>query len=239
MNTFVLLHGAWHGPWCWKKLIPLIESKGGKVIAPEIDWNNNNSVSLNDETTPAYIEDICKQIRMIGKPAVLVGHSMGGVVISQIAEVIPEHILLLVYISGFLLANDQCVNDTETLMTGSLIQPRLKLSKDKKNILVPTSILREGFYSDCSDDDYHFALSNICPQPVASFITPIKISQERFGKVPRIYIECLQDKAIPISAQKKMQRDFECNHVHTLESSHTPFFSKTTALYEILLNLAT
>jgi carboxypeptidase C (cathepsin A) len=237
MKTYVLIHGAWHGSWCWQKIIPFIQSSGHRAIAPDIDWNNSNSILTTHSYSPTYVDNLCNLIRKLEKKIILVGHSMGGVVISQIAEIIPEHIDLLVYISGFLLANGQCVNDTESLMSDSLIQPHLKLSRDKNNILLPTSKLREGFYSDCSSEDYKFSLSNICPQPITSFTSPIQVSNNRFGKISRTYIECLQDMAIPLSAQRIMHNSMGCNTVHSLNSSHAPFLSQTKALSKLLVML--
>jgi pimeloyl-ACP methyl ester carboxylesterase len=237
MKTYVLIHGAWHGSWCWQKIIPFIQSNGDRVIAPDIDWNNNKTIHTSHNSTPTYVKNLCNQIRKLDKKIILVGHSMGGVVISQIAETIPEHIQLLVYISGFLLANGQCVNDTESLMADSLIQPYLKLSRDNKNILLPTSKLREGLYKDCSLEDYNFALANICTQPITSFTSPIQIADNRFGKISRTYIECLQDMAIPLSAQRIMHGSMKCQAVHSLNSSHAPFFSQSETLSKLLLKL--
>ncbi|MGK0297094.1 MAG: carboxypeptidase C (cathepsin A) [Gammaproteobacteria bacterium] len=237
MKTYVLIHGAWHRSWCWQKIIPIIQSNGHRAIAPDIDWYNNDTIPAAPGCIPTYVNTLCNLIRKLEKNIILVGHSMGGVVISQIAETIPEHLHSLVYVSGFLLANGQCVNDTKNLMSDSLIQPHLKISRDKKNISLPTSKLREGFYLDCSLEDYNFALTNICPQPITSFTSPIQISDDRFGKISRTYIECLQDMAIPLSAQRMMHNAMKCNIVHSLNSSHAPFFSQTKELSKLLLML--
>ena len=236
MKTIVLLHGAWHGAWCWNKVTPILQSARNKVITPDIPWYSNSKPSKNI-SSDYYINSICKVIISEDAPVILIGHSMGGMVISQIAESIPSHIQTLIYVTGFLLRDGQCINDTEPIMTGSLVTPNLKLTENKKNIYIPDSIIRDAFYNDCDTADFNFAKQRIQPQSVFSFISPINISNENFGTVPRIYIECLQDRAIPIFAQRKMQQGMECQKVFSLISGHAPFFSIPDKLAEIMLSI--
>jgi pimeloyl-ACP methyl ester carboxylesterase len=237
MKTIILIHGAWHSAWCWNKVIPLIQASGARVIAPEISWEDSDTRTVNNNAVSAYVEDLCKLVTRGQEPVILAAHSLGGVVISQLAEYIPDYIESTVYISGFLLKDGQCINDTEHLMSGSLVQPKLKLSADNKYLTLPQTILRQGFYADCSVEDINFAIPRLRPQPVSSFMARVRLTQENFGTIPRIYIECQQDMAIPLSAQRAMYTDMGCDTVHSLESSHSPFFSKAESLAGLLTGI--
>ena len=211
-----------------------MQTNNVNVITPDISWHDEINQTSSDLSTVSYMQDLCKLVIALDKPVVLAAHSMGGMIISQLSELIPDQVESLIYISGFLLKNGQCINDTASLMSGSLIQPNLRLSGDKKNILVPDSILRPGFYADCSEDDYLVAKSRILPQPVSTFSIPIRLSQQNFSSIPCTYIECLQDQAIPLTAQRSMYTDLGCDTVHSLDCSHSPFFSQAGALAKLL-----
>lgn len=106
MNTkaktqFVLVHGAWHGAWCWEKVIPLIEAKGHGVHTLDLPGLGSDETPLEDVSLNAYVDAVVKLISDIEEKVVLLGHSMGGIVITQVAEKIPEQISTLIYLTAF------------------------------------------------------------------------------------------------------------------------------------------
>ena len=101
MSTFVLIHGAWHGAWCWKKIIPLLEKEGHNVEAPELPGHGNHKVPIAEISLQLYVDYVCQVIDSQSEPVILVGHSLGGCTISQAAENRPEKIKALVYLSAF------------------------------------------------------------------------------------------------------------------------------------------
>lgn len=237
MSTYVLVHGAWHGAWCWKKIIPVLEAAGHRVLAPDLPGHGNDLTPATKITTELYVESLSKLILSIGEAVILVGHSMGGMVISQIAEHLPEHISRLVYLSGFLLKDGQCIREIEAEVTDSLVSSNLTLSADKLCLIVDKAVVRDAFYADCSDEDAGYAISHMQAQPILPFLTPISISNERYDKVPRVYIECLLDRALPVSVQRAMHNRVRCHEIHTLRSGHSPFLSVADDLSGLLLQL--
>src|ERR1700733_1981637 len=91
-KTYILLHGAWHAGWCWKHIIPILESHGHTVIVPDLPGHGEDKTPYLDITLKTYIDSITEIIMLMGKPVTLVGHSMAGVIISQIGENIPDRI---------------------------------------------------------------------------------------------------------------------------------------------------
>jgi hypothetical protein len=86
----------------------------------------------------------------------------------------------------------------------------------------------------CSDADYALALTLMRPEPLKPLVTPLRVTDERFGQVPRTYIECSQDRTITLGAQRTMQGALPCDPVLTLASDHSPFFSQATVLAQML-----
>jgi hypothetical protein len=97
--------------------------------------------------------------------------------------------------------------------------------------------IKEVFYADCLDQDVAKAESLFCTQAVAPLATPLHLTEENFGRIPKVYIECLNDKAISPSMQKKMYTQTRCQRVVSLNNSHSPFFSAAEALIAHLREL--
>lgn len=86
MSTYLLVHGAWHGGWCWRKVVPLLEAQGHKVLAPTLPGHGEDKTPAAAVTLRSYADTICRLAGAQTKPVILVGHSMGGIVITQAAE---------------------------------------------------------------------------------------------------------------------------------------------------------
>ncbi len=105
MATFVLIHGAWHGGWCWERVVPLLEQRGHTVRAPDLPGMGRDRTPLGDITLDVWARFVSELVRAELEPVILVGHSRGGIVLSQSAEQIPDRIRTLVYLAAFLVAN--------------------------------------------------------------------------------------------------------------------------------------
>ena len=103
MATFILIHGAWHGGWCWERVVPLLEAQGHRVLAPDLPGMGNDHAPLNTITLDTWARFVADLIRQQNEKVILVGHSRGGVVISQAAEYVPKHIQGLIYLAAFLI----------------------------------------------------------------------------------------------------------------------------------------
>jgi pimeloyl-ACP methyl ester carboxylesterase len=104
VSSIHLIHGAWHGRWCWEKLIPKLERNGHTVVARDLPGLGSDRTPAAEITLQAYVDAVCGQLAKEAEPAVVVGHRMGGVVISEVAERIPEKVKALVYLTAYLLA---------------------------------------------------------------------------------------------------------------------------------------
>lgn len=233
-KTFILIHGAWHGSWCWKKTADLLQNTGHKVHSIDLPGHYTNQVDFTKVNLNSYVQYVNDFIKNIEEKVTLVGHSMAGVIISQVAEDHSDKIDELIYVSAF-------IPDS----TGSLIQEEQKAIKpsvalevviDEKNnkiTITQSKKLRRLFYNMCSEEQSEEAISQLQDQPLQPFLDHVSLSDKKFGKVNKIYIECLQDNAIHIDDQRRMHQKLNCR-VISLDCDHSPFFSCPEKLVKIL-----
>ena len=89
MANFVLVHGSAHGSWCWERVVPLLKEKGHRVVAVDLPGNGNDDTPLSEVTLETYARHVCAVLDSLDSPAVVVGHSLGGLTISRTAELRP------------------------------------------------------------------------------------------------------------------------------------------------------
>lgn len=237
MSTYVLIHGAFHGSWCWDKVIPLLTKEGHKVEAPDLPGLGRDKTPIRKISLQAYTDRVCQILDAQSEPVILVGHSMGGIVITQAAEHRPQKIKCLVYLSAMLPRNGESLLQLARGDTEALVLPNLVMADDKTYATLKDKGIKEAFYADCSDKDVLRAKSLLVPQAAAPFATPVQTSEENFGRVRRVYISCLGDRAVSPALQEKMYKAQPCEKVITMKTSHSPFFSAPEKLAAHLLLL--
>jgi len=119
----------------------------------------------------------------------------------------------------------------------SMVLPNLVMTEDQRSATVREAALKETFYGGCSEEDIALARLLLVPEALAPLAIPIHITEGNFGRVPRVYIECLRDKALPPALQKKMYATLPCQQVISLDTDHSPFFSAPEELVVHLLSL--
>jgi len=238
MANIVLIHGAWHGGWCWAKVVDLLAGRGHSVIAPDMPGHGQDTTPRAELTLEDYCRRITGVLSDFTEPAVLVGHSMGGMLISAAAEAAPDKVGKLVYLTAFVprdgdagLAMSAEINNTSEL--GDHLIP----TEDGTALVVADEILERVFYHDCSADDIALARSKLTPQAVGPMNSVIELHDARFGRIAKAYIECVQDAAITLDAQRQMARRGGISEVATLDTSHSPFFSAPVALADAIESL--
>jgi pimeloyl-ACP methyl ester carboxylesterase len=238
MSTFVLVHGAWHGAWCWYKVVPRLRQAGHEVIAPDLPSLGRDRTPVAEISLDRWADSICKVVEAAVEPVILVGHSRGGIVISAVAERVPKRIAMLVYLTAFLLRDGETLLEVAQAADSSLVVPNIVVADDQASMTVPGDAAQEAFYGECSPEDVVLASMLLAPEAIAPNSTPLRVTDSRFGTVPRVYIECLRDKAIPVALQRRMAHDSPCEIVASLDSDHSPFLSTPGPLVDHLLALS-
>ncbi len=236
MSDFVLVHGAWAGGWSWEKVVPLLGQKGHQVKAPDLPGHGMDKTPLSGVNLQAYTEKICQVLDEFDDQVILVGHSMGGIVISQAAEERPQKVKKLVYLAAYLLQNGETIMQVFEEDKGSLLGANLTMPDDKSYVTLNEEGIKEVVYPDASDEDKAQIMERIVSQASMPFATPINITEENYGSISRVYIECLNDLVITPTAQKDMYTKMPCERVLSLNASHTPNYGAPEKLVEQLLN---
>ena len=238
MKTFILIHGSWHSAWNWHKVVPLLEKQGYHAIAIDLPGMGRDKTPIQDVKMKTTVEKICDLIDSIPGKVILVGHSKNGIMISQAAEYRPHKIEKLVYLAAYLIPNGRTQKEYSMQDTTGLLKPFVTMSEELKAHTLNPEIYKEGLYADCEDDITELAKVLLSHEPVESAITPLKLTEENFGAIPRVYIECTEDKAVTPFIQRKMYKETPCNQVYSMSTSHSPFFSKPRELVDIFCEIA-
>ena len=235
-TTFVLVHGAYHGSWCFEKLMTQLEQRGQKAVGVDLPL-------CPDKTTPVSMEDCMAAMEKVipqgCQPVILCGHSNGGHFISAFAERHPERVKELVYITATLLP-DGCSAFDEPVLRDDCPKPRRESNAVCKWYPVETEedfvTVWNYFYSGADRADAQWAVQHLRPQPLDCLATPNRLTQERYGSVGRSYVLCTDDRCMSAALQRAMLEKVPCK-VYQLESGHSPFLTHPGELAEILCQI--
>lgn len=231
MASFVLIPGAMHGRWTWDRVAPLLEAAGHTVIAPDLPgMGTNQSVPVEAVTLADWGDFVAEIVRGAAAPVVLGGHSRGGLVIGEAAERVPEAIAGLIYLTALIVPPGQSLAD----VTGHRPDPDATMPSGAEL----ATMARALFYSGCTPEDADWAIANLHPEPMQVMHTPATVTWERWGRVPRAFIECRQDATLPLDRQRAMQAAAPCDPVRTLDADHSPFLCAPKALAAAMLEIA-
>lgn len=237
MSIFVLVHGAFHGGWCYEKVVPLLEAAGHTAIAVDLPGHGDNKVPMEDVTLDAYVDHVCGLVSAQPEPVILVGHSLGGLTITQTAERMSDKVAWVVYLTAVMPANGESRSDLAKLEGDNAVAANRILSEDGLSATMPDAVIQPTFYGECPDEDVVRAKERLVPQAVQIFQQPVQTTPARFGSVKRAFIECLRDQAIKIEMQRNMIEWLPCDRVLTLDTDHSPFYSMPEELVSTLLEL--
>src|SRR5688500_1551345 len=148
MTTFVLIHGGWAGGWTWERVAPLLEAAGHRAVAPDLPGHGSDRTPISEITLERYVDRVLEALDAAAEPVVLVGHSSGGVVITQAAERRPEKVRRLVYLCAYLPGDGQSLFDLGQADADGLILPNLVVSEDRSSARVKDEVLREALFAD-------------------------------------------------------------------------------------------
>jgi pimeloyl-ACP methyl ester carboxylesterase len=148
--NIVLLHGSWHGAWCWHKVVPRLQARGHEVHAPDLpahgrDWR----IARGRITLGHMAARVCGILDSLPAPSLLVAHSRGGIVASTVAEMRPHKLSGIVYLAAYMLRDGDRVADFFRHDKESLVIPNIQISKVTLTDSLAESAQREALYADC------------------------------------------------------------------------------------------
>ncbi len=236
MKNYLLIHGAWGGAWEFEDVSKRLSNDGSKVTTIDLPGHGNNQHPINQVTMDAYVNEVINAINKLDTSIILVGHSLAGAIISQVAEAIPEKIEKLIYVAAMLPKS----GDTPlALMQGDKdgeLLANLIFSEDQSYVTIKADTVHEILLHDVKDSKLvdsvipHFMMK----QSTQPFMAEAKLTKEKFGKVAKYYIRASLDKVLSLSLQCKMITNWPVKKVFTLESGHFPLTSIPAKLVDVI-----
>ena len=233
--TIVLVHGAWSDATAWQAVIPVLKARGHEVIAVNLPGHGSDETSFANISLQSYV-DAVKNAIGDRKNVILVGHSMAGIVISQVAEEIPGQIKELVYLAAYLPQNGESLLSLAKQDADSHIGKYLQIDQASGSASVAKDGVIDVFAADAPAQVGEYLVGHIKPEPLAPLATPVTLTGGKFGSVKNVYIHTTDDHAVSFSLQKTMvKNNGHISKEYSLPSSHTPFISMPDKLAAILL----
>lgn len=237
MKNYLLVHGAWGAAWEFDKVSELLSNEGHNVIAIDLPGHGENKTNVADVTMNLYVQTVVDVINELNENVILVGHSLAGAIISQVAEIMPEKIDRLIFIAAMLLKNgDSPLEVMQDDDEGQLLSNTI-FSEDGRYATLSEETIRSILLNDINDDAY---LDSIIPkflfnQATEPFMAKAQLSEERFGSVEKHYIKASIDKVISPAAQEKMLSNWRVDKIVNLKSGHFPLTSMPETLVEKII----
>ena len=241
--TMVLIHGAWAGSWVWAQLRPWLEQRGFSVLTPDMPGSPQHPALTEQISLQGCVDHVIDCCAAAEGGIILVGHSGGGVIATQAAERMAERVIGVIYVAGMMLPSGTGFAE----LTAELVQidpaaagisPYLQWSADATSSSVPVEAIREIFLQDLPEEAALAVAKRFSAQPESARALVPRWTYERFGRVPRLYVEALQDRSVILAAQRRMQALVPGAEVVSLDTGHVPQVSAPHMLAQVMLVFA-
>ncbi len=221
----VLVHGAWHGPWCWDRVTPYLDAAHIEWVAPDLPSVLAASEGANQTEDNIAVRDAIDSLPGSEK-AILLGHSRGGTVITEAGT--HDRVGHLVYLAAFLgLANE----DTTPYRSAEL--NRCLDVHDDGTTTVKAELGKAVFYNEHNEIDFTWAAEQLRPQSHKPFVGQ---SQLAWQTKTSTYVVCSLDNALPAEGQRKMAA--RATTSVEWETDHSPFVYRPELVAELLISLS-
>jgi pimeloyl-ACP methyl ester carboxylesterase len=231
-KTFVLVHGAWHGGWCWRRVADLLQKQGHKVFAPTLTGLGERAHLLGPgiglSTHIADVVNVFKYERLAD--VVLCGHSYGGMVISGVAEQVQKAIRSIVFLDAFMPENGEAIID----LTSAAVQEALRGAREKGAIGIPP---RPAAAFGVNEKDRAWVDAMCGPQPIATFSDPIALTgaRERIGT--KAYIRASAYASVAFDAARDKLKTDPSWRIYDIPCGHDVMLDMPDRLADVLLEL--
>lgn len=226
MSDILLIHGAAHGAWCWHRVIPALTALGHHARAIDLPSHGDDSTDPATVTLDSYAQAILNATQ---GPTLLVGHSMGGFPITAAAQLAPDRFTALIYLCAYLPIPGMTLAEMRRAGPRQPLAGSFKIDPTRSTFTFDPNQSPALFYHDCPAEDVALARRRLCAQAIRPQETPIP-DTSRAESLPRHYIRCTDDRAIPPDYQATMAARLPPDHIHDLATSHSPFFAAPEAL---------
>jgi len=233
-TTFLLVHGAWHGGWCWRRVVPLLRRAGLEVWTPSLTGLGDRAhLSRPDIDLNTHIQDILMLIDMEDlHDIILVGHSYAGMVITGVADRAPSKIRRLVYLDAFLPENGKAQIDY-------IPPPRAAPMRKEGEETGMVDPLPLGLFGVTKPEDVAWASRHIVKQPYQTMTQPIHLTNEpATRRLPKTYVYCSSPATGSFDQFAAKLRKDPAWQFFEMKTGHDSMIIDPESLAKVLLQLA-
>jgi pimeloyl-ACP methyl ester carboxylesterase len=243
--TFVLVHPAWHGAWCWRKVIPFLRASGHEVYTPTLTGLGERShLARPDIGLDIHVQDVVNVMTYedLGS-AILVGHSSSGVVITGVADRVPERIGHLVYLDAFVPEDGQSMWDV--MPAGiSRVELEARVQREGQGWLLPSlapvpwdQFVRKAWHVT-DEADVRWMVARLGPTPIKHFKDAVRRTNPAAAKIPRTYIRCPEYPHPVFDRLAETSRKGGVWRYREVAGRHHPAITHPRELANVLLEIA-
>ncbi|MEO1289005.1 MAG: alpha/beta fold hydrolase [Chloroflexota bacterium] len=239
-SVYVLVHGAFQDEAGWDSIVTTLEDAGEIVITVQSPGRGDDPTPAHEQSLIGYRDNVIDVISAQSQPVILVGHSFGGIVISEVAEAIPEQIETLVYLAAYLpQSGDSLLSLSEYEHNSVLGEPgNLIVSDDSTVASINTDIFASAFCPDCDEEQAEFVSESQVDEPLIPLATPVNLTDDNFGSVEKVYILTAEDIVVSPQLQVFMLSRTPVDHVFALNTGHAAYITDPVGIAAILMQFS-
>ncbi|MDJ1481582.1 alpha/beta fold hydrolase [Cytophagaceae bacterium YF14B1] len=232
-NTIVIIHGAWSSSGDWQHVTDDLKAEGNSVIPVNLPGHGSDNTAISAISLKLYVDEVKKAIGN-KQNVILVGHSFGGIVASEVAEQLAPQIKKIVYIAAYVPKNGESLLSIAQTDAESHVGKNLIVDEKAGIASIKKDGIADVFLADAPKQVADYVSNNLKPEPLAPLATPVTLSEGRFGKISKVFVSSLNDHTIGYTLQQKMAKDAGIERVYSLPSSHTPFIVFPHVLAQVI-----
>ncbi len=235
MKEFVFVHGMSHGAWCWELVQGRLERSGHRTLAVDLPGHGRRAHEWRRASVGSYARAVAGAMTLAGMSrALVVGHSMGGVVIPKVAELVPARVAHLVFLAAVVLPDGGSLLGTHMPLPSRALMRGLAASGGGV-MQYPAAIAHARWMNDLPPGDTRVvaALAQLTPQPARPWLERVDMSRFYAMSVPRTYVRCLRDLAVTPAMAAGYAARLGVRPID-LDTAHGPMLSAPDALVAIL-----
>lgn len=231
--TFVLVHGAFEDASVWKAVVADLGRDGYKAVAVDLPGRPSDPLSPDKTSLTVYRDAVLADIAKVKGPVMLVGHSFGGLVISEVAEAAPEKVRTLVYVAAYLPRDGDSLVTLATADKASAAGPHIQFDKEHGVASIERSARADLFATDGSPELRAAIPDLILDEPLPPLAEPVHLTA-RFAGVDKTYVHTALDRVVSPQEQALMISTTPVRAEFTVDTGHTPFLTNPDALVKAL-----
>lgn len=232
----VLLHGAWHGGWCWERVTPLLKQAGHEVFTPTLPGQGERIAEIGPSISlRTHIDDLVAYLKSRRlENVVLVGHSYGGIVISGVADRVAPRLRKLIYLDALVLDNGQSIAS----LSGPSWEARMQSVREKgRGVGLPP--LPAQAFGVLNPQDQAWLEARLTLQPVHTFDQALMLRHPLGNGVPKVYVDCNEPAMGAVRAFKeKVRQQAGWLPMETLPTGHDAMVTMPDGVARLVLKHA-